>query len=156
MITGDISCNSIIIARTRLERALRYPKTRDGYYIRDRLIKYHLTHTYASHLRAESVMLIRAALAKSRESSGPQDAQLSCDIVEGLSLDSHPMAVAMASAVAAGATVQLRGSPSNGRSSYTAIDMQIGGFSIAVNLDGRIVISDADQLDAALECLRSK
>lgn len=66
------------------------------------------------------------------------------------------MAVTMASAVAAGATVQLGGFPSNGRSSYTAIDMQIGGFAIAVNLDGRVVISDADQLDAALECLRSK
>lgn len=66
------------------------------------------------------------------------------------------MAVTTASAIAAGATVQLGGSPSNGRSSYTAIDMQIGGFSIAVNLDGRVVISDADQLDAALECLKSK
>lgn len=156
MNTVSIPSNSIIHARARLERALRQPKTRDGYYVRNRLIKYHLTQTYASHLRAESVMLIRAALSKSRESGGSQNAQLSCEIVEGLSLDSHPMAVTMASAVAAGATVQLRGCPSNGRSSYTAIDMQIGGFSIAVNLDGRVVISDADQLDAALECLKSK
>lgn len=101
-------------------------------------------------------MLIRAALRKSREAfGGSKTEHLSRDIVDGLSLERHPMAIATVTALAADATLQLGGDPTNGRSSFTAIQMQIGGFGIAVNLDGRVALSDPDQLDAALDCLNS-
>ena len=146
---------SMIAARSRVENALRHPETRDATRVRDRLVKYHLTGDFASHLRTESVMLIRAALARSAQDLGQASAvRFSSHVIEGLALDTHPMALTLAAILAAGGARSTAGSPFTGRNSYALIKTDLGGFEFGIGLSGHVVLMDPDQYGAALAKLQ--
>lgn len=145
----------MIEARRRLEHALRQPQNRNAGQVRDRLVKYHLTGDYASHLRTESVMLIRAALLRSAEEMGQEIAtRFSAAIIEGFGLDSHPMALAFAAVLAAGGRQLTNGALMTGRNSYALIRTELNGFEVGVSLSGHLYLVDPDQYGAALARLQ--
>lgn len=151
-----INPTSMIMARSRLERALRKPESPEAQKVKDRLVKYHLTGIYASHLRTESVMLIRAALARSAQDMGEERSiRLSPEVVSGLGLDTHPMAITMATVLVAGGQGTWRSDPVTGRNSFAAIKMEVGGFAVRVTLGGALELDDPHQHSEALRRLQS-
>ena len=146
---------TMIEARRRLEGALRQPQDRSAGLVRDRLVKHHLTGDYASHLRTESVMLIRAALLRSAEDMGQDVAtRFSAAIIQGFGLDSHPMALAFAAVLAAGGRAYVTGPVMTGRNSYALIKTEVNGFEVGVSLSGHLYLIDPDQYGAALAKLQ--
>lgn len=153
--TQPMNPASMIAARRRVENALRHPDTRDATRVRDRLIKFHLTGDFASHLRTESVMLIRAALARSAQDLEQAAAtRFSSELIEGLNLHTHPMALTLAAVLAAGGERSSAGGRFTGRSSYAMIKTDVAGFEIGIGISGHVVLMDADQYGAALAKLQ--